>query len=228
LAAPDPDDESDTRRVLAVVKSNLAAIPSALAYHLAPDDRLGCARFEWDGPTGHRADDLLVTPEVERAAPKRDAGRSLLEEMLADGSRLRSELEAAATAREIGWRTVERAATELGVVREQYHEEGRRGAGPAYWRLPNADIRSAIGGDRPDGGPNTEAGTLEKQRGSPPAAIRSATNLVTWRTKPEAAPPIVHRCDQCGSPDGRLTIDGPLCASCARRVIHGVPNDHGA
>jgi hypothetical protein len=57
LAAHDPEDES--RRVLAVTKSNLAAMPGALGYQLvdSPDD--GCARVEWLGPTTHQAGDLL-------------------------------------------------------------------------------------------------------------------------------------------------------------------------
>lgn len=59
IVAVDPDDE--TRRVLAVTKSNLAAMPTALAYRLVPDEEHGCARVRWEGPTGHQANDLLGT-----------------------------------------------------------------------------------------------------------------------------------------------------------------------
>jgi RecA-family ATPase len=57
LAAGDPDDE--TRRVLAVTKSNLAAVSPALAYRLVDAPEHGCARIQWEGATDHSAADLL-------------------------------------------------------------------------------------------------------------------------------------------------------------------------
>jgi len=51
LAAPDPDDE--TRRVLACIKSNLAAAPDALGYRLVDSPDHGCARVEWLGHSPH-------------------------------------------------------------------------------------------------------------------------------------------------------------------------------
>jgi hypothetical protein len=59
LVGADPDDE--TRRILAVSKSNLAAEPPALAYRLVTSDEHGCARIVWEGATAHRAGDLLST-----------------------------------------------------------------------------------------------------------------------------------------------------------------------
>jgi AAA domain len=65
LAATDPDD--DDRRVLAVTKSNLAAIPPALGYRLVPDEEHDCARIDWLGATKHQARDLLVLQDGEHA-----------------------------------------------------------------------------------------------------------------------------------------------------------------
>src|SRR5205823_8055188 len=59
LVAPDPDDASGQRRVLATTKSNLGPMPPALAYRLvtAPN---GAAAIRWEGPTGHTAASLLA------------------------------------------------------------------------------------------------------------------------------------------------------------------------
>lgn len=84
LAAADPADETGTRRVLAVSKSNLAAMPSALAYEVVPAEEHGCARIRWTGLTHHRADDLLAIVDTADAEEGADA-RSVLAELLADG-----------------------------------------------------------------------------------------------------------------------------------------------
>jgi len=70
LAAVDPDDE--TRRVLAVTKSNLAAMPPALAYRLVDSPEHGCARVEWHGTTDHQAADLLGRHDDDDDRTERD------------------------------------------------------------------------------------------------------------------------------------------------------------
>ncbi len=70
LAATDPDD--DNRRVLAVTKSNLAAMPSALGYRLVDSPEHGCARVEWLGATDHQAGDLLGRQEADDDRTERD------------------------------------------------------------------------------------------------------------------------------------------------------------
>jgi hypothetical protein len=63
LTGYDPDDTEEDlnlrRRLLAVAKCNLAPKATTLAYRLQPDVVYGCARVMWEGPTGHRAGDLL-------------------------------------------------------------------------------------------------------------------------------------------------------------------------
>jgi hypothetical protein len=134
MTARDPADAD--RRILAVTKSNIGAIPPAMAYRLLPDDLLGVAAVAWEGPTDHRADDLLAAP-ADRPAPKRERAEQLLRELLADGPRLRSEIEEAAEDAGVGWRTMEAAKAALGVWSEQRPEPGKRGAGAAWWRLPD-------------------------------------------------------------------------------------------
>ncbi len=70
LAATDPDD--DNRRVLAVTKSNLAAMPSALGYRLVDSPDHGCARVEWLGATDHLAGELLGRHEADDDRTERD------------------------------------------------------------------------------------------------------------------------------------------------------------
>jgi hypothetical protein len=136
MVAPDPADPD--RRILAVTKSNVAAIPPAMAYRLLPDDLLGVAAVAWEGATGHRADDLLAGA-AERPALKRELAEHLLRELLANGPRLRSEIEEAAEDAGIGWRTMEAAKAGLGVWSEQRPEPGKRGPGSSWWRLPDED-----------------------------------------------------------------------------------------
>jgi hypothetical protein len=58
----DPGDPN--RNVLAVVKSNLAAIPKALAYQLVDAAEHGCARVLWLGTVDYRANDLVGAPNT--------------------------------------------------------------------------------------------------------------------------------------------------------------------
>ncbi len=82
LAAVDPDDES--RRVLAVTKSNLAAMPPALAYRLVDDPERGCARVQWEGATHHSAYDLLGARESDEERTERDEVAAWLADFLTD------------------------------------------------------------------------------------------------------------------------------------------------
>jgi hypothetical protein len=135
MVARDPEDVD--RRILAVTKSNVGPIPPAMAYRLLPDDALGVAAVAWEGPTNHRADDLLAGP-ADRPAPKRELAEQLLLDQLADGPRLRSEIRETAEEAGVSWRTVETAKARLGLYDEQRPEPGKRGRGASWWRLPDA------------------------------------------------------------------------------------------
>jgi hypothetical protein len=136
MVARDPADAD--RRILAVTKSNVGAIPPSMAYRLVADDALGVAAVAWEGPTDHQADDLLAGA-ADRPAPKRELAEQILRELLAEGPRRRSEIEAAAEQEGVSWRTMETAKATLGVYDEQRPEPGKRGRGPSWWRLPDGD-----------------------------------------------------------------------------------------
>jgi hypothetical protein len=133
LVAQDPHDE--TRRIIASAKSNLGPTPEALAYRIVADELRDCALVSWAGTVAYSAADLLTSP-VE--APKRDQAEELLSELLADGPMRQSDIKRHTDAAGVSWRTVETAKKRLGIISEQRPVEGKRGAGPSWWRLPNA------------------------------------------------------------------------------------------
>jgi len=57
LVAADPSDGA--RRILAMTKSNLAPQAPALAFRIVSDELRGVAVVKWEGPTSHKATDLL-------------------------------------------------------------------------------------------------------------------------------------------------------------------------
>lgn len=131
IVAPDPGDP--TRRILAVTKSNLAQMPPALAYRLVSDELHDCGRIVWEGPTKHRADDLLATPVKEDVdeSSALAAAEAFLEEVLADGDLWTGEVKAEAKAAGVAWRTVERAKARLGL---RAIKAGRPGDAVQGWK----------------------------------------------------------------------------------------------
>ena len=114
IAAADPDDDTGQRRILAAAKMNIAALPPALAYRLAGDARLGCARVEWLGETGHYARDLLTErtgPDDTDDRTERDEAADWLTGYLTDTGGEAAPADAKKAARQAGiaTRTLERA-----------------------------------------------------------------------------------------------------------------------
>lgn len=133
----DPDDESGQRRVLACAKSNLAAMPPALAYRLAGDELHGCARVSWEGASEHSASALLAEPGDPDERSDRDAAADWLAGYLADlgGEAPAKEVKAAARSAGFAERTLDRARNRAGVT------TGRSGFGRGavyVWRLDRA------------------------------------------------------------------------------------------
>jgi hypothetical protein len=121
------DPERDGRRILAPVKSNLAAPSAALAFALV-DDRLV---WEPDPVSNVDIDALLAGPALDRQE-RREAEAWLLD-LLAGGPMRSREIHAAARAAGLAWRTLERAKHRLGV---QADRVGYGATGQWYWRLP--------------------------------------------------------------------------------------------
>jgi hypothetical protein len=146
LAAFDPDD--DGRRVLAMTKSNLAAMPEALAYRLVTDGLRGVAKVVWDGTTGHTATDLLRAPardDGDQEAPVKEAAEAFLADLLAEGPVPTRQVQAEAREAGMAWRTVERAKASLSVVAERVGKPGPKGDAAYYWRLPGGGPTSGGG-----------------------------------------------------------------------------------
>lgn len=112
LAARDPDDES--RRVLAVVKSNLAREAPSLTYQLEPA-LSGVARIIWGGESPHRADALVSAPADLDERSALDEALDWLGDRLADGLQPVRDVLRDARADGIAPRTLQRARARLGV-----------------------------------------------------------------------------------------------------------------
>src|SRR5215211_2317141 len=131
LVAPDPDD--DSRRVLALTKSNLAKMPQALAYRLANDDLYGVARVQWDGASRHTAADLVRARVDEDEAPALAEAMRVLKEILADGPLAAGNVKKQAATAGVAERTLHRARQALGVTTRR---QGFGQGGYYVWTMP--------------------------------------------------------------------------------------------
>ena len=148
LIAKHPDD--DGRRVLASIKSNLAAPAPSLVFGLASADN-GSVRVEWKGETNLDAAALLSAPTDHEERSALSEAQEFLNEILADGPVLAKDAQEEARGAGIAERTLKRARSTLGVVAERKGEPGQRGGGRWYWRLPE------VKGARPKGWPSKPA-----------------------------------------------------------------------
>jgi hypothetical protein len=138
MVGRDPDDPDGPRRILAVAKSNLAAFPPALAYHIEEAGN-GVGYIVWEGETHHTAAAISASasPEHEEGQRERDEVAQALRAALTKGRRLQKEImhevRAATGASES---TIHRARRRVGIISE------REGFGPGslvYWHLPDDD-----------------------------------------------------------------------------------------
>jgi len=133
LVASDPDDATGARRIIAVTKSNLAAMPSALAYTLQPAVN-GTASVAWEGATAHTAKQLLALPEEEGERGARDEAADILRQSLAMGPRPAKEITDVAAKAGISAKTLRTAREKLGVRARR--EGGMADEGHWVWELP--------------------------------------------------------------------------------------------
>jgi hypothetical protein len=117
--------------VLSVVKSNLAMKPDSLLWSRDED-----AAVSWHGVSEQSVEDLLR--EAVAKAPRADS-EGFLRELLAEGSMASSDVERKAQAAGISWRTLRRAADDIGVMK--WREGGVDGHW--RWRLPDGQPRYA-------------------------------------------------------------------------------------
>jgi len=167
LVAADPDDPTGERRVLAVVKSNLAAKAPSLAYRLVPT--AGAVRVAWEGPTPHTAAALLAAAVSAEDRPALDEATAFLREALASGPRPAAEVKIAAKEAGIAERTLERARLRAGILTRK---EGFAGA-PWVWMPPFSPRPNTLQvGENGAFGENAALPAFQPPPFSPPAHSR--------------------------------------------------------
>lgn len=144
------DTEDEERRVLAPIKSNLAAPTPSLVFGLEPAEN-GAPRVAWRGQSTLDASALLSAPtDPEERSVLQDA-RDLLRDALSDGPVPAADVKREARSKDISERTLKTAKRELGVFTSREGESGKRGGGRWLWALP--DPPSRIKGANPNGLP---------------------------------------------------------------------------
>ena len=107
LIAKDPEDES--RRVLASIKSNLAAAAPSLVFGLSSTES-GAVRVDWKGESTLDAAALLSAPTDPEERSVFQEAKDLLREVLSEGSVPAAEVKQEARSADISERTQERQA----------------------------------------------------------------------------------------------------------------------
>lgn len=217
LVAPDPDDESGLRRILAMTKSNLAEIPPALAYELVSSPEHGCARIRWGGATAHTARTLLVEPVDADERSALDDACQFLSDLLGDGPVGAKDVEGHAQAAGVASRTLRRAKTVLGVRSDKQPtgqwawvlpEDGQAGRSAHLGHLGHlGHLRADQGvcgeqhGQHGQGGHPGELATFEgSAECNDPSNAEVAARQGEARRKRDQA----RRCSRCGGPDAKF------------------------
>lgn len=122
-----------------MTKSNLGPMPEAVAYRLVGDSEHEAARVAWEGTTGHRAADLLVTRDDDgEGAGPRDEAVAFLEDLLGAGPVAAKVARTEAKEAGIAARTLDRAKKTLGVESVKLGAPGESGR----WVWTLADRRT--------------------------------------------------------------------------------------
>lgn len=135
LLAAEPGDSTNSVRVLASVKSNLAPPPASLRLRLTNAPGTAFARVSWEGASGHTAASLLELPPSPKDRSALDEAEGFLRELLAAGPVMAREAEDEAKAGGISARTLRRARERLGVVPRKAGQPGETGQ-HWQWALP--------------------------------------------------------------------------------------------
>ena len=213
LVGVNPDDERE--RVMACIKNNLAPLPPALAFELVD------GRFLWRGETA-------VTPAALLAPDRGDEDRSALAEakdfladLLADGPVEVKQVQAAARAAGLAWRTIERAKAALGV---KAHREGFGPGGRSVWEMPSTPhsppnshtIETWRTMDASDTKPPQETdGLAEYGEAAPvPVCTHRPPGEVEDRCQHHDGGPDPHACACCGAPVHADQWQDDLCPVC--------------
>lgn len=135
LVAADPNDETGTRRVLAVTKSNLALCAPALAYRIVTRYDSDVPYVQWEGATEYTAASLLAGPQDPQERDALTEATEFLSNFLADGPLPSDIVFAEAKGAGVSPATLKRAKAELGI---QPRKQGFGKDGKWLWELPAA------------------------------------------------------------------------------------------
>ena len=144
LVTKDKDDPTGQRRLFLVMKNNISADKTGMAFRLRgkPDEE-GAAVVEWEpDQVLIRADDALAADQADYGGKSSlNEAMNWLQEMLSDGSVGAKELKKRARDDGISARTLDRAKSSLGVLA---FREGFGADGQWTWSLPDQKVPSAL------------------------------------------------------------------------------------
>jgi len=143
IMAARPLDPEQKRRLVRI-KSNIGPDGNGFEYSLAQEPLVG-----WDGLSGQRVlwgdplfgtarellNDIELPKDEAPATPKRDTATQFLRDILKDGAMPTKWIENAAKQAGLSWRTVQRAASDLGVIASRIG--GIASDGEWQWQLPD-------------------------------------------------------------------------------------------
>jgi putative DNA primase/helicase len=118
----DPDDETGTRRVVRVAKSNFKMPDTGLAFTIGDDERWECGYLTGLSSSSVSAEDLVAASVPASDRTERDEARALVRSILSDGPMDTAELLKLTRAAGISDRTVARARQDLGVKAKPRHD----------------------------------------------------------------------------------------------------------
>ncbi|CAA9401357.1 MAG: hypothetical protein AVDCRST_MAG22-1112 [uncultured Rubrobacteraceae bacterium] len=176
LIAKHPED--DSRRVLASIKSNLAAPATSLVFGLESTET-GAVRVDWKGESNLNAEALLSAPTDPEERSALSEAQEFLREVLAGGPEPASEVRQEADSAGHAKRTLDRARQAIGVVAERRGEPGKRGGGTWCWSLPNIKVANLETGNLNAGADRTDAdrSSYLKQNPEPGLSAPSANGV---------------------------------------------------
>ncbi|MEO8287118.1 MAG: AAA family ATPase [Chloroflexota bacterium] len=146
LIAADPDDTTQSKRILVRMKSNSAATVESLVYRIEAAAN-GVGYLQWLGTSRHTAHSVLAAPPEAEDRSAIDDAVDFLRDVLKDGAQPSHALITAAKDAGVAEKTLRRAKSQVGVIVER---QGYGAGGTWIWRLPeqghNIDGQAGIDG----------------------------------------------------------------------------------
>jgi hypothetical protein len=139
LIAPDPDDLSQTKRILVRQKSNTAAPVQSLAYEIETADN-DVAQVLWLGKSHHTAHTVLAIPVDTGDNSALGDAAAFLTDLLKDGALPTQTILDKANNAGIAEKTLRRAKDKIKVTRKR---EAYGPGGRWLWELPKPVVRTA-------------------------------------------------------------------------------------